>query len=45
MIDAILTNTLMPELARLILNAQLEGREFDKVTVSGGDTGFEYSFE
>ncbi len=45
MIDAILTNTLMPELSRRILGYRLEGRELKKVTVSGGDGGFEYGFE
>lgn len=45
MIDAILTNTLMPELSRRILNYRLEGRELNKVTVTGGAHGFDYSFE
>ncbi|AUH66543.1 type VI secretion system ATPase TssH [Paracoccus zhejiangensis] len=45
MIDAILTNTLMPELSRQILGYRLEGRELKKVTVGGGDGGFEYGFE
>ncbi|WP_300042720.1 type VI secretion system ATPase TssH [uncultured Paracoccus sp.] len=45
MIDAILTNTLMPELSRRILGYRLEGRELKRVTVDGGDGGFEYGFE
>ena len=45
MIDAILTNTLMPELSRQILNYRLEGKELRKVTVNGGEAGFEYGFE
>ncbi|WP_415182322.1 type VI secretion system ATPase TssH [Phaeovulum sp.] len=45
MIDAILTNTLMPELSRRILNYRLEGRELNKVTVTGGAEGFGYNFE
>ncbi|MBU2980554.1 type VI secretion system ATPase TssH [Lentibacter algarum] len=45
MIDAILTNTLMPELSRRILNYRLDGRELAKVTVTGSEQGFEYSFE
>ena len=45
MIDAILTNTLMPELSRRILGYRLEGRELKRVTVGGGDAGFEYGFE
>ncbi|MBU3031519.1 type VI secretion system ATPase TssH [Paracoccus marinaquae] len=45
MIDAILTNTLMPELSRRILGYRLEGKELRKVTVNGGEGGFEYGFE
>ncbi|WP_412553938.1 type VI secretion system ATPase TssH [Shimia sp. MIT1388] len=45
MIDAILTNTLMPELSRRILNHNLEGKELSKVTVTGGEDGFSYHFE
>ena len=45
MIDAILTNTLLPELSRQILNRTLEGADLDKVVVTGGDSGFEYRFE
>ena len=45
MIDAILTNTLMPELSRRILNYRLDGRELSKVTVTGGAEGFDYRFE
>ena len=45
MIDAILTNTLMPELSRRILNYRLEGRELNKVTVTGDAQGFTYGFE
>lgn len=45
MIDAILTNTLMPELSRRILNYRLEGRDLHKVTVTGGPDGFEYNIE
>ncbi|MDA8586557.1 type VI secretion system ATPase TssH [Rhodobacteraceae bacterium] len=45
MIDAILTNTLLPELSRQVLNRQLEGEPLSKVTVSGDDKGFNYNFE
>ncbi|RNF35912.1 type VI secretion system ATPase TssH [Paracoccus methylarcula] len=45
MIDAILTNTLMPELSRRILGYRLEGKELRKVVVNGGEGGFEYMFE
>lgn len=45
MIDAILTNTLLPELSRRILTFSLEGKTLNKVTVSGTDAGFEYGFD
>ncbi len=45
MIDAILTNTLLPELSRQVLNRKLEGRALSRVTVTGSDSGFEYAFE
>ncbi len=45
MIDAILTNTLLPELSRQVLNRALEGKALAKVTVTGGPGGFAYSFE
>lgn len=44
MIDAILTNTLLPELSRQILNHSLDGSELTAVTVSGSDKGFSFSF-
>ncbi len=45
MIDAILTNTLLPELSRQVLNRKLEGTPLTKVTVTGTPDGFAYSFE
>jgi type VI secretion system protein VasG len=45
MIDAILTNTLLPELSRQVLNRKLEGRNLARVTVTGGTEGFGYHFE
>jgi type VI secretion system protein VasG len=45
MIDAILTNTLLPELSRQVLNRQLEGAPLSKVIVKGGDDGFSYEFQ
>jgi type VI secretion system protein VasG len=45
MIDAILTNTLLPELSRQVLNRALEGKALAKVTVTGGPDGFAYAFE
>ncbi|TRC87737.1 type VI secretion system ATPase TssH [Mesorhizobium sp. WSM4310] len=45
MIDAILTNTLLPELSRGVLNRSLEGKKMTKVTVGASSEGFTYSFE
>lgn len=45
MIDAILTNTLLPELSRGVLNRALEGAKMTKVTVGASKEGFTYSFE
>jgi len=45
MIDAILTNTLLPELSRGVLNRSLEGTKMTKVTVGASPEGFTYSFE
>jgi type VI secretion system protein VasG len=45
MIDAILTNTLLPELSRQVLNRKLEGTPLSRVTVTGTPDGFAYSFE
>ena len=44
MIDAILTNTLLPDLSRQILNRKLEGTEMSTVTVRGTEAGFVYDF-
>ncbi|MCO5066535.1 MAG: type VI secretion system ATPase TssH [Rhizobiaceae bacterium] len=45
MIDAILTNTLLPELSRGVLNQALEGKRFSKVTVGAAADGFTFTFE
>jgi type VI secretion system protein VasG len=45
MIDAILTNTLLPELSRQVLHRKLEGGDLTRVTVTGSDAGFAYAFE
>lgn len=44
MIDAILTNTLLPELSRGVLNRSLDGEKLSKVTVGASDEGFTYEF-
>jgi type VI secretion system protein VasG len=45
MIDAILTNTLLPELSRGVLNRAIEGTKLTRVTVATGPEGFVYGFE
>ena len=45
MIDAILTNTLLPELSRALLNKTLDGTVLKRVEVTGGPDGFAYHFE
>ncbi len=45
MIDAILTNTLLPELSRGVLNRAIEGTKLVRVTVGADAQGFTYGFE
>jgi type VI secretion system protein VasG len=45
MIDAVLTNTLLPEISRELLMRTLDGRPITVVKVSAKDSAFEYSFE
>jgi len=45
MIDAVLTNTLLPEISRELLLRTLDGRPIHKVAVSARDDAFEYAFE
>ncbi|MCE6959779.1 type VI secretion system ATPase TssH [Cereibacter sphaeroides] len=42
MIDAILTGSLLPDLSREVLNRQLAGLGFSRITVRGGNGGFSY---
>src|SRR5687768_1626229 len=44
-VDNILTNSLMPEISRLILEAMVEGRKPAAVRVGVGEGGFEYAME
>jgi type VI secretion system protein VasG len=45
MIDAILTNTMLPELSIELLNRQMNGEEVEGITVTAdGATGFTYVF-
>jgi type VI secretion system protein VasG len=45
MIDAILTNTLLPELSRGVLNRSIEGTKLTRVIVGADAGGFTYTFE
>ncbi|HEX6017338.1 MAG TPA: AAA family ATPase, partial [Burkholderiaceae bacterium] len=44
MIDAILTNTMLPDISREFLNRMLEGKPIERVTVSAPDGHFAYGF-
>jgi type VI secretion system protein VasG len=44
MIDAILTNTMLPDVSREFLNRMIEGRDIKGVTVSVDNANFSYSF-
>ncbi|OYV00836.1 MAG: hypothetical protein CFE45_07425, partial [Burkholderiales bacterium PBB5] len=44
MIDAILTNTMLPDISREFLTRMMEGRAIEQVTVSVADGGFQYGF-
>ena len=44
MIDAILTNTLLPEISREFLNRMIAGSQVTGVRVSTGEGGFAYAF-
>jgi type VI secretion system protein VasG len=45
MIDAILTNTLLPALSRGVLSRTIDGQPMTRVVVGVSDDGFTYSFE
>jgi type VI secretion system protein VasG len=44
MIDAILTNTMLPDISREFLNRMMRGEEIKGVTVEVADGGFSYEF-
>ncbi|MEL6691344.1 MAG: AAA family ATPase, partial [Pseudomonadota bacterium] len=44
MIDNIITNSILPEMSRKVLERMVAGEEFAKVEVTRTDDGFEYSF-
>ncbi|KAA0214778.1 MAG: type VI secretion system ATPase TssH [Leptolyngbya sp. PLA3] len=45
MIDAILTQTMLPEISTAFLNRMMEGRSIERVQVSVEDNQFRYAFE
>ena len=44
MIDAILTNTLLPDISREFLTRVAEGKTVERVAVGAKSTGFSYEF-
>lgn len=44
MIDAILTNTMLPDISREFLNRMMQGHPIERVTVDAGEGGFRYDF-
>jgi type VI secretion system protein VasG len=44
MIDAILTNTMLPDISREFLTRMMEGRPIERVHVAAADGGFTYGF-
>ena len=45
MIDAILTNSMLPEISREFLRRTTEGREIARVQVTGSEEGFAHAFD
>ncbi|MEL6883109.1 MAG: type VI secretion system ATPase TssH [Pseudomonadota bacterium] len=45
MIDNIITNSILPEMSRRVLEKMVSGDEFGKVIVTHGNGGFDYAFE
>ena len=44
-VDAILTNTVLPAISRELLNRTLEGKTIGRIAIGSGEDGFSYSFE
>ncbi len=45
MIDAIVTNTMLPDISAEFLRRMMEGKEVEKVSIGVADNDFVYSFE
>jgi type VI secretion system protein VasG len=44
-VDAILTNTVLPAISREILNRTMEGKTIERIAIGVADAGFSYSFD
>jgi len=44
-VDAILTNTVLPAISREILNRTMEGKKIERIAIGVADGGFSYSFD
>ena len=44
-VDAILTNTVLPAISRELLNRTIEGKAIERVAIGVGEEGFSYRFE
>ncbi|KAA6187367.1 type VI secretion system ATPase TssH [Thiohalocapsa marina] len=44
-VDAILTNTVLPEISRELLTRSMDGRAVERISVDVGDGGFNYHFD
>jgi type VI secretion system protein VasG len=44
MIDAILTNTMLPDISREFLTRMMEGKPIERVSVAADENGFNYGF-
>jgi type VI secretion system protein VasG len=44
-VDAILTNTVLPAISRELLNRTMEGKTIERVSVGVDESGFTYEFD
>jgi type VI secretion system protein VasG len=44
MIDAILTNTMLPDISREFLNRMMEGKTIERASIAVKDGNFSYEF-
>lgn len=44
-VDAILTNTVLPAISRAFLSRTMEGKTIERVSIGVADEGFSYGFE